>query len=437
MFRSALVAAFVASLALSAVAIRAWAQPAAVPFSAVVPASSQSAREVLAQVRPAVIQIKSFFGSNTAQASHGTGFAVSEGGIFITNYHVIAEKVQYPGKYRLEYRTADGQTGAITVLAVDVRHDLALVRAADYAPQPLKLQPEPAIKGDRAYSVGYPLDIGLTITEGISNGKVDGSFDPRIHYSGAINAGMSGGPALNGAAEVIGVNVSGYRFEQLVSFLVPTVHALALSERSQRPGARADVELKKDVATQLRAHSADLLAAFEGTMKTQAVAGYRLPDKIAPFVNCGASGSPETDNPVQLVQIHCDAKAGLYVQQGLYSGSLKYAHYGLTTDKLDAWRFANRLSALTAAMGRFGSLRHIGPYACEDRVVGLKGFDANLLVCARRYRKFEGLYDFTVRVSSLNSSRQGYASHLDMYGVEFEPGMRFIRRYVETMEWQP
>ena len=46
------------------------------PDSAVVPASSQGAREVLAQVRPSVIQIKSFFGSNTAQASHGTGFAV-------------------------------------------------------------------------------------------------------------------------------------------------------------------------------------------------------------------------------------------------------------------------------------------------------------------------------------------------------------------------
>jgi len=420
---------------LSAVAVRAQAQPPAGPFNAVVPAASQSAREVLVQVRPAVIQIKSFFGSNTAQASHGTGFAVKEGGVFITNYHVVAEKVQYPGKYRLEYRTAEGQTGAIAVLAIDVRHDLALVRAADYAPVPLRLQTESEIKGDRAYSVGFPLDVGLTITEGISNGKVDGSFDPRIHYSGAINAGMSGGPALNAAAEVIGVNVSGYRFEQLVSFLVPTAHVLALSNRSKN--GQAGIELKKEVAAQLHAHSADLLAAFDGAMKTQAVAGYMLPDKIAPFVNCSAMGSPETDSPVQMVQVLCDAKAGLYVQQGLYSGSLKYAHYGLTTDRLDAWRFANRLSALTAAVGRFGLLRHVGPYACDDRVVGLKGFDANLLVCARRFRKLEGLYDFTVRVSSVNSAKQGYASHLDIYGVAFEPGMRFIRRYVEAMEWRP
>ena len=60
-----------------------------------------------------------------------------------------------------------------------------------------------------------------------------------------------------------------------------------------------------------------------------------------------------------------------------------------------------------------------------------------MLVCVRSYRKLAGLYDFTVRVSSLNGSKRGFASHLDMYGLEFEPGMRFIRRYVEAMEWKP
>ena len=87
-------------------------------------------------------------------------------------------------------------------------------------------------------------------------------------------------------------------------------------------------------------------------------------------------------------------------------------------------------------MGRFGLPRHVGPYACQDRIVALKGFDAGLLVCARRYRKFESLYDFTVRISSLNASKQGFASHLDIHGVAFEPGMKFIRRYVEAMEWE-
>ena len=429
MFRCLLIAASAVCLATSARA----QVPAA--YAAAPPATSQDARNVLAVVRPALIQIKGFFGANTAQAFHGTGFAVAAGGIFVTNYHVVAERVQHPDKYRLEYRNADGETGAITVLAVDVRHDLALVRAANYAPASLQLQASPGTKGERAYSVGYPLDVGLTITEGISNGKVDDSFEPRIHYSGAINAGMSGGPALNEAAEVIGVNVAGYRFEQLVSFLVPVEHVLALRDRSA--ASQSDESLRQEVARQMHAHSADLFRALEGPIPTQQVSGYALPGKVAPFINCSASGSPATEDPVQVVHVNCFAKAGLYLQQGLFSGDLRYAHYILTTEKLDAWRFAARLSGLTHAVGNYGLPRHVGPYACEDRVVRLKGFDAAVLVCARAHRKFEGLYDLTVRVSSLNGSNCGFASHLDIYGVEFDPGMAFTRRYVEAMEWKP
>src|SRR6185295_19533547 len=133
------------------------AQVSATRYAAVDAAASQSAREVLAQVRPAVIQIKSFFGSNTAQASHGTGFAVAEGGVFMTNYHVVAEKVQHPDKYRLQFRTPEGKTGNIMVLAIDVRHDLAVVRATGFAPAPLKLESVVPAKGDRAYSIGFPL----------------------------------------------------------------------------------------------------------------------------------------------------------------------------------------------------------------------------------------------------------------------------------------
>lgn len=430
---------FAALLVTGALPLSSSAQaPAAAPAlnQPVAPATSESARDVLLRVRPAVIQIKGFFGSNTAQAFHGTGFAVANNGVFMTNYHVVAQHVQYPDKFRLEYRAADGKTGNITVLAIDVGHDLAVVRATGFAPEPLKLEPVVPVKGERAYSIGFPLDVGLTITEGVSNGKVEDSFDPRIHYSGAINGGMSGGPALNTAGNVIGINVSGYRFEQLVSFLVPAEHALALLKRSLKSKADANA-LRKDSATQLRAHAMDLLGALPGKIPTQAMAGYQLPAKLAPFIDCNASGDPTPNQPTQIVNINCAAKAGLYVQQGLFTGDLRYSHFLRTTDKLDAWRFAYKLSELAGATGAFGSRRHVGPFACENRVVALKGFDASVMICTRAYRKLEGLYDFTVRVSSLNHPKRGFASHLDMYGLEFEPGMRFIQRFVEAMEWQP
>ncbi len=418
------------------------AQTPAAATNGPVPAGavSDSARGVLERASPAIVQIKGFFGSNTAQAFHGTGFAVAKGGLLLTNYHVVAEQVLYPDKYRLEYRAPDGRTGPIQVLAVDVRHDLAVVRAGGFTAVPLPLNATVPAKGVRAYAIGFPLDVGLTITEGVSNGRVEDSFDPRIHYSGAINAGMSGGPALNAAGQVFGINVSGYRFEQLVSFLVPAVHALQLIQRAQRqPLVISDA--RKEVLAQLHAHAQSLVGALarrvDGTLPVQRMAGYFLPGKLGEFVDCNAAGDPAPEQPVRTERISCAAKAGLYVQQGLYSGDVRYSHFVLTTDKLGPLRFANRLGDLARASGGYGSRRHVGPFSCRDSIVALRGFDARLMVCTRGLRNFEGLYDITVRVVSLNQDARGFASHIDMYGVEFEAGMGLVRRYVEAMRWEP
>jgi serine protease Do len=401
---------------------------------AVPSATSEGAREILARVRPSVLQIRGFFGANTAQAFHGTGFAVARGGVLLTNYHVVAQQVLYPDKYRLEYRSPEGKTGGITVLAIDVRHDLAVVRAEGIAPRPLLLEATVPDKGDRAYSIGFPLDVGLTITEGVSNGRVEDSFDARIHYSGAINAGMSGGAALNAAGSVIGVNVSGYRFEQLVSFLVPSIHALALVERALKPVPGG---LGKEVVAQMHAHATALIGALDGPVTTQVISGYALPEKLAPFIDCNASADPAPEQPLEMVTVRCSAKAGLFVEQGFYSGDLRFEHYVLTTAKLDAWRFANRLSKQSLATGAYGRRKYVGPFACRTGVVKLKGFDASLMTCVRSHRKLEDLYDITARITSLNQSQRGFASHVDMHGVEFEAGMRFLQRYVEAMEWKP
>ena len=245
---------------------------------------------------------------------------------------------------------------------------------------------------------------------------------------------MSGGPALSARETVIGVNVSGYRFQQLVSFLVPAAHLRPLINRALANPSKV-TEMKASVALQLRAHADALLGAFSGAVPTQVTSGYALPAKLAGFVDCNAAGDPAADSPVHMVTINCAAKAGLYVQQGLTTGDIRYSHYVLTTDSLDAWRFAHRLSKLSRASGAFGRRKHVGPFDCETNIVTLRGFDASLLVCARSYRDAEGLYDITVRVLSLNESKRGFASHLDMHGVEFAAGMQFVKRYVEAMEW--
>jgi hypothetical protein len=356
--------------------------------------------------------------------------------MFITNWHVVSEAVLFPDRYRLEYRTPVGATGRMTVRAIDIRHDLALVEAHGFYPPALPLRPNPAIKGERAYSVGFPLDVGLTITEGVSNGRVEDSFEPRVHYSGALNAGMSGGPGLDGAGQVIGVNVAGYRASQLVAFLVPAEHASALIARAETVPLDAR-RARDEVATQLRAHGEALLSALGSKLPTQNHLGYELPGQAAPFVECRAAGDPDPEQPVQVERITCDAKSSLYLSRDLHPGGLTFTHEVLSARSLDAWRFAHRMQEAKAPFNSFGPARQLAPFACKQANVELTGFNGNATVCLRAYRKFEGIYDLNVRVVSKNQSKRGFVSSLSLTGVAADRALAFARTYLDAFRWKP
>lgn len=81
-------------------------------------------------------------------------------------------------------------------------HDLAVVQGDVGDVQPLAFRAGELAKGDRAYSLGYPLDQGLTVTEGTYNGRSEDLYYQHFHFTGALNAGMSGGPALDARGRV-------------------------------------------------------------------------------------------------------------------------------------------------------------------------------------------------------------------------------------------
>src|SRR5690606_12721451 len=156
---------------------------------------SNAARVRLDAARESVVLVRGFFGDAASSAFHGTGFAVGDQGFIVTNYHVVSEAVLHPRRFRLEYLTSDGRRGRLRVHAVDVRNDLAVLKPQeDLALPPLRVRTDIPRPGARAYSIGFPLNLGLTITEGVANGVVASGFEQRIHYTGAINSGMSGGP---------------------------------------------------------------------------------------------------------------------------------------------------------------------------------------------------------------------------------------------------
>jgi hypothetical protein len=382
------------------------------------------------------VQIRGFYGTNRSEAFHGSGFAVAPGGVFVTNYHVISRAALDPRNYRLEYHADDGSVGEIRILAIDVPHDLAIIRAEKFAPVPLRLRPMVPPKGDRAYAIGYPLNLGLVITEGIAKGRLDNTFGQRLHYAGPITPGMSGGPALDSKGQVIGINVAFSTRGQLVSFLVPSQFDAPLLKRAESPLDAKDV--RADDARQLWAHQSDLMAALPARFPTQTSGGYSLPAELAPFVDCTATVGAAPSRAVLLQSVNCRADSDLYVRQGLQMGDFQFTHQVLVAKGLGPLRFAEQLRLVAdAASPAPGSGAHVTAYECRNGTVILRGLKAGVTLCARGYRMFEGLYDVSMVVVSLNREQQGFVSTVMLRGMDYATAMDFDTRFLSAIRWDP
>jgi hypothetical protein len=82
-----------------------------------------------------------------------------------------------------------------------------------------------------------------------------------------------------------------------------------------------------------------------------------------------------------------------------------------------------------------GSARHFTAFQCHDDFVAAGGNAGTLRValCARAYRLFPGLYDFRLRVVTVDSSEHALISVAAVSGVSFANGMRFARRFLEAI----
>lgn len=395
---------------------------------------SAAGQRMLDRVRGSVVRVRGFYGTNRSEAFHGSAFAVATGGILLTNYHVIARAALNPRDYRLEYYSDDGQVGRLTILAIDVVHDLAVIRAEALEITPLQLRTSIPPKGDRAYAVGYPLQLGLVITEGIANGRLDNEYGSKLHYAGPMNPGMSGGPAVDSRGRAFGINVSISTRGQLISFLVPAEFVAPLLERAREPLAPGDT--RNEVARQVREHQAAVLAALPGTFPTQTSAGYALPGDLAPFVDCTAAVGAPPSKGLLLQSVNCRANVAVSVQPGLQMGDLQFSHQVMVARGLHPLQFGEQLRQVAAqARPVTGSAQHVTPFACKSDAVNLNRFKAAVTLCARSYRMFDGLYDITLVVVSLNHPQQGFVSTVTLRGIDYGGAMDFAGSYLGAMRW--
>jgi serine protease Do len=228
---------------------------------------------VYRRLAPRVVKVQAVEKSSGAKAAIGSGFFVSASGEVVTNYHVVSALVNQPDRYRADLIDSRDVSRPVEILAIDVVHDLAVLSVEPAGDPWFDLVPTAVERGTRLYSMGHPLDLGLSIVEGTYNGLLEHTLYPRIHFTGSINPGMSGGPTVTADGAVVGVNVS--TAGEQVSFLVPAARVVALLREVRRADYRRPDSLLQTVASQLLAYQDTYLASlFADSTPTIALGGY-------------------------------------------------------------------------------------------------------------------------------------------------------------------
>ena len=149
------------------------------------------------------------FGPTGDQTVSGTGFFITNDGYIITNNHVVE------GTQEVEIVLSDGTQQTADFVGSDPYSDIAVLKADGNVPAVAALGNSDALDpGESVIAIGSPLgDFKNTVTVGVVSAtgrSIDTgkgySIENLIQTDAAINQGNSGGPLVNLAGEVIGVN---------------------------------------------------------------------------------------------------------------------------------------------------------------------------------------------------------------------------------------
>ncbi len=152
------------------------------------------------------------------QVSGGSGFIISPDGYILTNNHVVDGASRVDVHFGADENGNGGHTISAKIVGRDPATDIALLKidAGNQLPTVPLGDSEHIRKGDWAIAIGNPFQFENTLTVGVisARGRSLGlsqesrSFENFIQTDAAINFGNSGGPLLNIAGEVVGINTA-------------------------------------------------------------------------------------------------------------------------------------------------------------------------------------------------------------------------------------
>jgi S1-C subfamily serine protease len=207
------------------------------------PPAPRDAASASAQVGPQIVDIDAKLGYQSAIGA-GTGIVIDGGGVVLTNNHVVA------GATDLTARSiGNGQTYPASVIGYDRQHDIAVLQlaggglpSANIGNSDTVRVGEPIVSlgnaggagGAPAVEVGTVSAVNQTVS---ANDALTGSTETLnglIQLDANIRPGDSGGPTVNSANQVIGMNTAAspnYHLGRGQGFAIPINEAMAIAGR--------------------------------------------------------------------------------------------------------------------------------------------------------------------------------------------------------------
>jgi|SRR5476649_1291700 serine protease Do len=196
---------------------------------------------------------------NSEQSSGvGSGFIMSADGYVMTNAHVVddADTIYVTLTDKREFKAK--------LIGVDERTDVAVVKIQATSLPAITIGDSNKVRvGEWVLAIGSPFGLDNTVTAGIvsAKGRDTGDYLPFIQTDVAVNPGNSGGPLINMAGEVIGINSQIYSRTggfMGISFAIPIDEAMRVADQLKTTGkvtrgriAVAIGEVTKEVADSL------------------------------------------------------------------------------------------------------------------------------------------------------------------------------------------
>ncbi len=404
------------------------------PLATLPPATS----ELFERIKRRVAQVRIIERRSGTKSSIGSAFFVSADGHAITNYHVVSDLVMHPEDYTAELVRAEQEPLPVKLLDVDVVDDLAVIKLDQKVPDFFALQEKPPPQGTRLFAMGNPRDLGTTIVEGTYNGLVQDALYDRVHFTGSINPGMSGGPTLTGEGRVVGVNVA--TMGNQVGFLVPVDHARALLTRAlaAKPEDSEPAAIMASVRTQLVDHQQRITERLLATpLPQQSLGPYRVPGRWLPFLKCWGDTPHDPEALYTVTNYQCSSEEDLFLSSDHRTGAVGYTHQHMSSTKLGALRFSALYSAFFASDPSVveATREDVTNFRCHSEFVNTGGLTVRAALCLRAYKKFPGLYDLVLRAAALPTGNQGVDTSLTLAGFSPENAEKLARHYLEGLSW--